>query len=187
MNTPEEPLDDDKLQRFVDHELTEGEMRVVGRDVERSEFEQARVKQYARLGDLLREDAEYVAADFDADGLFDKIAAGVEADKSPRLELKKTQTRQRTGAVIGVAIAMAAAVTIAFMLRPPAPGPIAEHPMDDPRQVVVENDTPIIHVDPPQGSSVERVDWGANTGTVFEVEGDAGQPLAVVWIAEDAL
>ncbi len=48
----------------------------------------------------------------------------------------------------------------------------------------MENDLPIIHVEAPQGSSVERVEFGANTGTVFEVEGDEGQPLAVVWIAE---
>ena len=35
------------------------------------------------------------------------------------------------------------------------------------------------------GSEVEEVDFGQNAGTVFEVRGEAGQPLAVVWIEEE--
>lgn len=184
MNTPEDIIEDDKLQRYVDQELTEGEMKVVGRDVAKSEFEQARVAQLGRLSALMRDNADEIAKGVDAEVLFRKITQGVAADPSPRLELKKTQTR-RTSAVVGVALAMAAAVTIAFLIRPPDENPIAaRNPADDPREVLVENDLPLIHVEAPQGSSVERVDFGANTGTVFEVEGDEGQPLAVVWIAE---
>ena len=36
-----------------------------------------------------------------------------------------------------------------------------------------------------RGSEVVEVDFGANTGTVFEVAGQAGQPLAVVWISDE--
>jgi hypothetical protein len=36
-----------------------------------------------------------------------------------------------------------------------------------------------------RGTEVLKVDFGPNTGTIFEVEGGAGQPLAVVWIDEE--
>jgi hypothetical protein len=32
---------------------------------------------------------------------------------------------------------------------------------------------------------VLEVDFGANTGTIFEVEGGAGESLAVVWIDDE--
>jgi hypothetical protein len=36
-----------------------------------------------------------------------------------------------------------------------------------------------------RGSEVVKVDFGSNTGTIFEVEGGAGESLAVVWIDEE--
>jgi hypothetical protein len=36
-----------------------------------------------------------------------------------------------------------------------------------------------------RGSEVVEVDFGANTGTIFEVEGGAGESLAVVWIDDE--
>ena len=54
----QQPIDDDKLQRFYDGDLTEGEAKVVGRDVDASAEEQERVAQMSRLGDILRASAE---------------------------------------------------------------------------------------------------------------------------------
>jgi hypothetical protein len=34
------------------------------------------------------------------------------------------------------------------------------------------------------GTRIENVDFGSNTGTVFEIE-DHGRAVAVVWISED--
>ncbi|MFK8002651.1 MAG: hypothetical protein AB8H86_23905 [Polyangiales bacterium] len=179
-------IDDDKLQRLFDGDLTEGEEKILRRDVAKSETEQARVAQLDRLGDLIRLSGEEVGADIDSSALFARIEAGVAADKSPRLELIGNQPkRQRTVGVVAVGFAMAAAVALVFYLMPGADPNIAVNPMDDNREVLVENDLPMVEIHPPAGSAVEQVDFGSNTGTVFEVEGAEGQPLAVVWIAEE--
>jgi hypothetical protein len=36
-----------------------------------------------------------------------------------------------------------------------------------------------------RGSEVLEVDFGEYAGTVFKVEGAAGQPLSVVWISDE--
>jgi hypothetical protein len=44
------------------------------------------------------------------------------------------------------------------------------------------------HLDPGpivRGSEVLEADFGSNTGTIFEVEGAAGQSLAVIWIDDE--
>ncbi|MBO6933851.1 MAG: hypothetical protein JJ863_02710 [Deltaproteobacteria bacterium] len=186
-------IDDDKLQRFYDGELTEGEALVVGRDVDASELEQERVAQMERLGDILRANAEGEAESIDADALFLRIERGIEAEPAPRLKLIEGQKRkQRNTAVVAVAMAIAAAVAIAFLAQPSTDPDIANsvHPDEGRERVAgggtVEIDDPThVQLHPPGGSSVERVEFGANTGTVFEVEGEQGQPLAVVWIAEE--
>ena len=182
------PIDDDKLQRFYDGELTEGEALVVGRDVNASEIEQTRLAQMARLGDVLRAGAAIEAEGIDADALFLRIERGVEKEPVPRLRLIEGQKkRQKTGAVIAAAVAIAAAVTVAFLFRPPADPELAGsvHPDEGNQRLASIEEATHVQIHPPGGSSVERVDFGANTGTVFEVEGEQGQPLAVVWIAEE--
>ena len=187
MTTPEhEHIDDDKLQRLFDGDLTEGEEKILRRDIAKSDVERARIAQMDRLGDLIRLSGEEVGANIDANALFARIEEGVAADKSPRLELIGDQPkRQRTVGVVAVGFAMAAAVALVFYLMPGADPNLASNPMDDRREVLVENDLPMVEIHPPAGSAVEQVDFGSNTGTVFEVEGAEGQPLAVVWIAEE--
>ncbi len=185
-----EHLDDDKLQRYFDGELTDGEATVMRRDIEASDLEQARIQQLERLGDLVRMNADDVSADIDADALFSGIEAGI-AQEGPRLKLiEGARRKQRAGVVVGVAVAIAAAVTLVLLLKPPADDNVARHPMDtDQERIATDDDIEIeesgFHiVHPPSGSEVVRIDFGSNTGTIFQVEGDEGQPLAVVWIDE---
>lgn len=189
MTTPEqeEYIDDDKLQRLFDGDLTEGEEKILNRDVAKSDMEQARMAQLDRLGDLVRFAGDDVSASLDSNALFARIEEGVAADTSPRLQLIGNEPkRQRTIGVVAVGLTMAAAVALVFYLMPAHVDPgLAANPMDDRREVLVENDLPMVEVHPPAGSAVEQVDFGSNTGTVFEVEGAEGQPLAVVWIAEE--
>ncbi|MAQ14545.1 MAG: hypothetical protein CMN30_09750 [Sandaracinus sp.] len=186
----QQPIDDDKLQRFYDGDLTEGEAKVVGRDVDASAEEQERVAQMSRLGDILRASAEVESEGIDADALFLRIERGIEKEPVPRLQVIQGQKKkQRTGAVIAAAVAIAAAVTVAFLFRQPVDPNTAQsvHP-DEGRLRTAQADIedPMhVQIHPPGGSSVERVEFGANTGTVFEVQGEQGQPLAVVWIAEE--
>jgi hypothetical protein len=76
----------------------------------------------------------------------------------------------RTLAVFGVVTAMAAAAMIAIVLRKPVQPDVEARPTPEAIEL------------PPPGSEVVAVEFGRSTGTVFEVEGSSGQPLAVVWI-----
>ncbi|MEM9074742.1 MAG: hypothetical protein AAGE52_39970 [Myxococcota bacterium] len=186
-----EHLDDDKLQRYFDGELTEGEETVMRRAVEESPLEQARIAQLENLGNLIRFSAEETARSVDTEGLFHKIEKGIAAAPNPRLQvIQGAKRKRRTGVAVAATLAIAAAVTLVVLLQPGEGGNVAEHPMDDPRERIagptIEDDHPIVEVHRPAGSEVVRIDFGRNTGTHFSVVGDHGQPLAVVWIDEEA-
>ncbi len=186
-----EHLDDDKLQRLFDDDLTEGEAILVRRDVESSPLEKARIAQLERLGELVRLAADDLAADIDSDALFAEIDAGIKASPNPRLQvIEGERQRQKAGVAVAVALAIAAAVTLVLLLNPTKDEVAGRHPMDTDREAVaheVEIEDPELRlVHPPAGSEVLDVDFGSNTGTHFSVLGDRGQPLAVVWIDEEA-
>ena len=183
-----EHLEDEKLQRYFDDELTEGESKVVRRDVAASAMEQARLGQLERLGGLLRDHAEATSEELDADALFAGISKGIAEEPNPRLRvIEGARQKRRTGYALGAVVAIAAAVALVLLLRPPPeetdPGVAETHPFDTRHEVLVENTTEI-QVHAPAGSEVENVDFGGNIGTVFQVPGEQGQPLAVVWIDE---
>ena len=182
-----EHLDDDKLQRYFDGELTDGEATVMRRDIEASDLEKARIRQLERLGELMVFDAEEIAGDLDSDALFAGIEAGI-AQEGPRLQLiEGARRKQQAGVAVAVAVAIAAAVALVLLLKPPAEDNLVErHPMDTEQEIIVHHDETELHiVHPPAGSEVVRIDFGSNTGTIFQVEGNHGQPLAVVWIDEE--
>lgn len=186
-----EHLDDDKLQRLFDDDLTEGEAILVRRDVESSDLEKARLAQLERLGDLVRLAADDMSADLDADALFAKIDEGIKASPNPRLRvIEGEKQRQKAGVAVAIAVAIAAAVTLVLLLKPAEENVAGRHPMDTRREAVaqqVQIEDPELHiVHPPGGSQVLDVDFGSNTGTHFSVMGDHGEPLAVVWIDEEA-
>ena len=175
-------LPPDKLHRYFDGDLSEGEAKVAAREIAGTEDE-ARLAALGAIGDLVRLDAD-AAPEFDADALFGRIEAGIKAEPNPRLRVIQGQRRNRTYVAVGAVVALAAAVTLFFVTRPPADDPQrAQHPFDERREVLVENTSHVV-VHPPGGTEVEDVEWGASTGTVFHVEGSEGQPLAVVWIDE---
>ncbi len=171
----------DKLHRYFDGDLTESEAKVAELELTGTEDE-ARLAALGRIGELVRLGTE-AAPDYDADALFGRIEAGLAAQPRPRLQVIEGQRRTRTAVAVGAVVALAAAVTLFFVTRPPAEQ-TARHPFDTTRTVLVENEEPAVLVDPPGGTEVADVEWGASTGTVFHVEGSEGQPLAVVWIDE---
>ena len=183
-----EHLDDDKLQRYFDGELTDGEATVMRRDIEASDLEKARIRQLERLGELMKLDAEVISEDIDSDALFAGIEAGI-AQEGPRLRLiEGARRKQQAGVVVGVAVAIAAAVALVFLLKPPSDNVAERHPNDTDQEVIVHHEETELHIlHPPAGSEVVRIDFGSNTGTIFQVEGNEGQPLAVVWIDEEEL
>jgi len=185
-----ERLEDDKLQEFFDGELPEGEAEVIRREILDSETNRSRLAALEQLRDLLVLAADDVAAELSADDLYAKIRKGIDAERQGGEH--RTLTAVEGGGArpvegwkvwlpVAAGLAVAAAVLL-FVLQPgEGVGPTEEQP-----ELRVEADEPgMTVVEPPAGSEVEEVDFGANVGTVFEIEGEAGEPIAVVWINDE--
>lgn len=188
-------LDDDRLQRFFDDELDEHEAREVRLALESSPEEQARIEQLERLSNLVQLAAEEAPRSYDRDELFASIAKGLDEPqgsagglrviegegRSPQRGSAGKGRARATGAIVG-GLALAAAVALAVLGPWGAEGPdgaptARTKAPEESREAYAE-----ARETAPQGSEVVEVDFGGNTGTVFEVEGDSGEPIAVVWI-----
>jgi anti-sigma factor RsiW len=184
MTTPH--IDDDLLQRYFDGDLPEGEADEVRRTVEASDDARAQLDRLDRLGRLMRLAADDLSLDVGTEDLYARVSQDVKAgDRRAALRPIEGGRGRRMAVATGMGLALAAAVTLA-LLQPwqASPGtPVAEAPVRDALPALAGG------AEQPgrQGSEVLEVDFGGNTGTVFEVQGAAGQPLAVVWINDDGV
>lgn len=189
-------LEEEKLQRYFDGELPEGEAEEVRRALESSEEERARLDRLERLRSLITLAAEDAAENLPSDDLFAKVRAGIDEQKRSGYgdpfrvvdgEGKRQPPAQvegwKVGLAAGMGLAVAAAVLL-FVLSTQPEAPVAEHPEAPAPEGEVE-ELAVTTLEAPQGSEVEEVDFGSNIGTVFEVEGEAGEPIAVVWINDE--
>lgn len=171
--------EDEKLQMFFDGELAPEEEIAVRRDLEGSPEAMAQLREWKQL----REGMKSISADWskkvDSEALFGRIQAQigsptreVEPSKRDRPELRVVPGRRERRIWGGVATGFAAAAVIflAVMAWPKSrPGPT------DLAGAGTRT----------RGSEVLEADFGSNTGTIFEVEGGAGESLAVVWIDDE--
>jgi anti-sigma factor RsiW len=183
-------LEEEKLQRYFDGELPEGEAEELRSLVEGSEEAREQLARLDRLRSLIVLAATDVAADLPSEDLFSKVRAGIEEQQrrgygGPFAVLDGEGRGQPThiegwkiGLSAGLGLAVAAAVLL-FVL-----GTQTELPVAGTGETQIE-EVAFTTIEGPQGSEVEEVDFGTNIGTVFEVEGEAGEPIAVVWINDD--
>jgi hypothetical protein len=173
-------LDDDTLQRFYDGALSGDEERSVRAEVAKTASAQRRLEELSRLSDLMRGNLAEQARKIDADALFRSIEARIAQEKplgtGARLRVLASEWFERKRSVVVPAlasVAVAAAALLTF-LKP--------HETVDRERTGPDVGAPpaaLVH-----GSSIVNVDFGASTGTVFEVESE-GVQAAVVWIADD--
>ncbi len=164
--------EDEMLQMFFDGELAPEEEASVRRSLESSPEGMAQLREWERLREAMKNVSAEWAGDVDSDALFARIEAEIEApvipieraaEKRPAERAAPARTRRRAWGAAG-GLAAAAAIFLA----------VIAWPRD--------------HVEPPavaRGSEVLEVDFGPNTGTIFEVEGGAGESLAVIWIDDE--
>jgi len=191
-----EKIQDDVLQRYLDGDLPADEMRRVEALLATSPEDVAELERYRRLGELLRvasvdmqERPESMGERAAPDALFARIEAEIGGDAEAAAPPPATRPplraieggRGRRRVATGVVLAMAAAAAVWLVARSgmapgtPGEGPIAhEGETGSPTEPVVA----ALH----RGSEVLDVDFAKSTGTIFNVEGSMGQPLAVVWI-----
>jgi len=183
-----ERIQDDVLQRYLDGDLPADEMRRVEGVLATSPEDVAELERYRRLGELLRAASVEMERAPEAlgeralpDAMFARIEAGIAAEATAaaggRPPLRAVPSGGRRRVVAGVTLALAAAAAVWLVARSGlAPGgPVA----------VVGEDAgggPTVVATAPRGSEVLDIDFGKSTGTVFNVEGSRGEPLAVVWI-----
>lgn len=193
-------LEDDLLQRYSDGDLEGAEANDLAAKIEKSDVEKRRVKSLAQLGSFVRLRAADTTDDLDSDDLFASIESALDEEKAaaPAPEVSRGGLRVIEGGgestserparpeswkifVPAAALLAAAAVLIAVLNAGP------KDATDDVAVTTQVEEGTVTVVEAPHGSEVVEVDFGENTGTVFEVEGSTGEPIAVVWISDDVI
>ena len=165
--------EDEKLQKFFDGELAPEEEAAVRRSIESSPDGTAQLREWEQLRDAMKTVSADWAGELDSDALFARIEAEISApvvpieqpkQEPPALRVVPGGRERRVWGGVATGFAAAAAIFLAVMAWPES------------------------HLDPApvtRGSEVLEADFGSNTGTIFEVEGGAGESLAVVWIDDE--
>jgi hypothetical protein len=185
-------LNDTLLHRYYDGDLDPEMAAAVEAVLATDEKSREKLDALEQLGEFLRAHGSAASADLDADGLFASIEANLENSATEAMGpdllvipggAPSTSSTRAPGYIM---LALAAAALMIFFIEPsPAPEPVAEHgpytttPGGSGEAGVVIIDTA------PAGSEVLAVDFGSSTGTAFSVEGDVGQPVAVLWISDE--
>ena len=165
--------EDEKLQMFFDGELAPEEEAAVRRSLEGSPEGAAQLREWEQLRLAMKRVATNWAEEVDSDALFARIEdeigdeiVPVEQPKSepPALRVVPGGRERRVWGGVATGFAAAAAILLAVIAWP-------ERQLDP---------APVT-----RGSEVLEADFGSNTGTIFEVEGGAGESLAVVWIDDE--
>lgn len=175
---------DERLLSLFDGELSPEEEAAVRRELEGSAEGAADLRAWSRVRSAMQETSSAWAGKIDSDALFARIEADIAASEASHgapepsarpaqaaeaspipLRVVPGRRERRIWAAVATGLAAAAAVALAIVSWPSRQAPP--------------------HTSTVRGSEVVAVDFGANTGTIFEVEGGAGQSLAVVWIDEE--
>lgn len=166
--------EDDRLQMFFDGELTPEEEAELRRELEGSPENSAQLRDWEQLRAAMKSVSSDWAGEIDSDALFARIEADISAPvipinrpvERPALQVVPGKRERRVWGAAATGFAAAAAIFLAVIAWPEG-APRSTDPIAT------------------RGSEVLEVDFGPNTGTIFEVEGGAGEKLAVIWIDDE--
>ena len=199
-----EHVQEDALNMHFDGELAPAEAASVQRHLATCPECTKRLSSLQRLREMIAMSAEQVASQVDFDAMFGRVEQGWKAAPSPglleRVTLWVTESLQHNPVKVWAPVggfAVAAAVLMLVLSRSDGPGEgetarrgvIAEErePKRE-RMMVAETEKPKAKViDPAESnaSEVVQVDFGSNTGTVFEIALADGASTPVVWINDE--
>jgi len=185
---PPTPIDDDTLQRFYDGDLSPLEEHGVQARIEADPAAQQRLAELGRLTELIREGAEELGESVRSSTLFAAIEARLaEPDQvgfGARLRVIGGEwlEHRRASLLPLLAATAVAAVTLMVVIKPSSELPeLGGTAAPSPQEAAQGAPIQVAEV---HGSSIENVDFGASTGTVFEIDNE-GVAVAVVWITDD--
>lgn len=164
---------DEKLQMFFDGELAPEEEAAMRRDLERSAEGAAQLREWEQIREAMNNVSSEWADAIDSDALFARIEADIRTpaipepavQAPPRLRVVPGGRERRVWGAVATGFAAAAAIFLAVVAWPAEQTPPGEEMA--------------------RGTEVLEVDFGANAGTIFNVEGGAGESLAVIWIDDE--
>ena len=164
---------DEKLQMFFDGELAPEEEAAMRRDLERSAEGMAQLREWEQIREAMQNVSSEWTDAIDSDALFARIEAEISApavpeparQAPPALRVVPGGRERRVWGAVATGFAAAAAIFLAVIAWPAEQAPTG--------------------VQTTRGTEVLDVDFGANTGTIFNVEGGAGESLAVIWIDDE--
>lgn len=169
--------EDEKLQMFFDGELGPEEEAAVRRELAESAEGAAQLREWEQIREAMRGVSSEWSGALDSDALFARIEAEIQAPALPEpiepeveaapptLRVVPGGRERRIWGAVATGFAAAAAIFLAVMAWP------------------AEQTTPGLPT--ARGTEVLEVDFGENAGTIFNVEGGAGESLAVVWIDDE--
>ena len=168
--------EEEMLQMFFDGELAPEEEAWVRQQLESSPERAAQVAEWKKIREAMQSASAEWAHEIDSDALFARIEAEIQApresippwqeapiEEAPPLRVVPGGRERRVWGGVATGLAAAAAILLAVVAWP------------------ADRSPPGIA----RGSKVVKVDFGEYAGTVFMVEGSAGQPLSVVWIDDE--
>jgi anti-sigma factor RsiW len=189
------------LQQFFDGELSDGSQTEVRQHLQTCEQCAERFRSLQRLHDLINLAAKDAGSEVDSDALFGRITRGVAGQPSASGTSSKVVSMQdwrdrvkTTGAHVWLPMAAAAALIIAVIHSMAMPDRTDEEtvrtlPRRVPPMVLVNKTEKIRKGETPEAaapnSEVSQVDFGENTGTVFEIALADGVSTPVVWINDE--
>ena len=193
----EPQIDDDTLQRFYDGDLSPLEEHGLQARIENDPAAQRRLAELGQLTELMRAAADELGNSVRSGALFlaieEKLALPDQTRFGARFRLVASEWLEHRRAALGpiVAATAVAAVTLLAVIKPSDPSlldpegatsvtaPNTEAPAPIAAATQGEPTAPAMH-----GSRIEDVDFGASTGTVFEID-NQGVAVAVVWITDE--
>lgn len=201
-----EHVQEDALNMHFDGELAPSEAASVERHLATCGECNKRLHSMLQLREMITVSAEQAASQVDFDAMFSRIERGAKAAPMPglmeRLTIWIQESLQHNPARVWApagGLALAAAAAVAFVLRSSGPGVDGEQEMarrgviaeereiKREKMMLAENQPKPEAVEPAgsNASEVVQVDFGSNTGTVFEIALADGASTPVVWINED--
>jgi anti-sigma factor RsiW len=193
------PTNED-LMLYADGELDPERSADVEAYLAQDSHAQAVVATIHELGSQVRAFADDQARDAGADDIASWVMSRIEQEKAPNVVALPTEpraqtgpTRPTTGSVWPLALgALAAAAAVALVvwrfagldLTVPGEPSVAEAVPSAKPEMVASAPAPAPDYDPEPGVSVDAIDFGARTGTIFYVPSDTGT-TTVVWLSDD--
>lgn len=183
-------LDDETLQRLLDGDLSVTEGRRARQVLASSPADATRYQQLEHLQRLVRRAADDMVGELDADAMFRNIEAGIAKDQPRLVEQVKAWLSEffEHRSQVWMPMAGAGVVTAAVLLTIYQPGPSGGEGVENAPAVAVTGEPAALPTpaEPAPSSSIVQVDFGSNSGTVFEISLAGGKSTPVVWINDDS-